>query len=161
MLLISFFLLVPWVLLRIFQKDKATGVFKRLYPNFHNNIFISCLFPQGTQGSFHLLNCSFSLYTPSVFLQISEYFYETKKYWNKNHWNYPYEPPNVVQKTYSWHLWKSYYSRNSSIQSSVFWLFVSPGATKSSLLSAPSIVSMFVPAPEDFADDQPTMMTDK
>ncbi|XP_077676537.1 protein unc-79 homolog isoform X3 [Eretmochelys imbricata] len=35
------------------------------------------------------------------------------------------------------------------------------GATKSSLLSAPSIVSMFVPAPEDFADDQPTMMTDK
>ncbi|EMP32408.1 Protein unc-79 like protein, partial [Chelonia mydas] len=35
------------------------------------------------------------------------------------------------------------------------------GATKSSLLSAPSIVSMFVPAPEEFADDQPTMMTDK
>ncbi|XP_053101822.1 protein unc-79 homolog isoform X5 [Hemicordylus capensis] len=35
------------------------------------------------------------------------------------------------------------------------------GATKSSLLSAPSIVSMFVPAPEDFSDDQPTMMTDK
>uniref|UniRef100_A0ABM5FBC1 Protein unc-79 homolog isoform X3 n=1 Tax=Pogona vitticeps TaxID=103695 RepID=A0ABM5FBC1_9SAUR len=35
------------------------------------------------------------------------------------------------------------------------------GATKSSLLSAPSIVSMFVPAPEDFIDDQPTMMTDK
>ncbi|XP_028922162.1 protein unc-79 homolog isoform X2 [Ornithorhynchus anatinus] len=35
------------------------------------------------------------------------------------------------------------------------------GATKSSLLSAPSIVSMFVPAPEDFADEQPTMMTDK
>ncbi|XP_010191118.1 PREDICTED: protein unc-79 homolog [Mesitornis unicolor] len=35
------------------------------------------------------------------------------------------------------------------------------GATKSSLLSAPSIVSMFVPAPEEFADDQPTLMTDK
>uniref|UniRef100_A0A8C4KDJ8 Unc-79 homolog, NALCN channel complex subunit n=1 Tax=Dromaius novaehollandiae TaxID=8790 RepID=A0A8C4KDJ8_DRONO len=35
------------------------------------------------------------------------------------------------------------------------------GATKSSLLSAPSIVSMFVPAPEEFADDQPTVMTDK
>uniref|UniRef100_A0A7N4PDI0 Unc-79 homolog, NALCN channel complex subunit n=1 Tax=Sarcophilus harrisii TaxID=9305 RepID=A0A7N4PDI0_SARHA len=34
-------------------------------------------------------------------------------------------------------------------------------ATKSSLLSAPSIVSMFVPAPEDFTDEQPTMMTDK
>ncbi|OXB68019.1 hypothetical protein ASZ78_014704 [Callipepla squamata] len=34
-------------------------------------------------------------------------------------------------------------------------------ATKSSLLSAPSIVSMFVPAPEEFADDQPTVMTDK
>uniref|UniRef100_A0A663M4Z8 Unc-79 homolog, NALCN channel complex subunit n=1 Tax=Athene cunicularia TaxID=194338 RepID=A0A663M4Z8_ATHCN len=35
------------------------------------------------------------------------------------------------------------------------------GATKSSLLSAPSIVSMFVPAPEEFADDQPIVMTDK
>ncbi|XP_043930510.1 protein unc-79 homolog [Protopterus annectens] len=35
------------------------------------------------------------------------------------------------------------------------------GATKSSLLSAPSIVSMFVPAPEEFTDDQPTVMTDK
>ncbi|XP_074091564.1 protein unc-79 homolog isoform X9 [Macrotis lagotis] len=35
------------------------------------------------------------------------------------------------------------------------------GATKSSLLSAPSIVSMFVPAPEEFTDEQPTMMTDK
>uniref|UniRef100_A0A8C9UBS3 Unc-79 homolog, NALCN channel complex subunit n=1 Tax=Serinus canaria TaxID=9135 RepID=A0A8C9UBS3_SERCA len=35
------------------------------------------------------------------------------------------------------------------------------GATKSSLLSAPSIVSMFVPAPEEFADDQPILMTDK
>uniref|UniRef100_A0A8C5MYU6 Unc-79 homolog, NALCN channel complex subunit n=1 Tax=Leptobrachium leishanense TaxID=445787 RepID=A0A8C5MYU6_9ANUR len=34
-------------------------------------------------------------------------------------------------------------------------------ATKSSLLSAPSIVSMFVPAPEDFSDDQPTIMSDK
>uniref|UniRef100_F6YC62 Unc-79 homolog, NALCN channel complex subunit n=1 Tax=Xenopus tropicalis TaxID=8364 RepID=F6YC62_XENTR len=34
-------------------------------------------------------------------------------------------------------------------------------ATKSSLLSAPSIVSMFVPAPEDFTDDQPTIMSDK
>ncbi|ELV12147.1 Protein unc-79 like protein [Tupaia chinensis] len=36
-----------------------------------------------------------------------------------------------------------------------------PGATKSSLLSAPSIVSMFVPAPEEFTDEQPTVMTDK
>ncbi|XP_029453714.1 protein unc-79 homolog [Rhinatrema bivittatum] len=35
------------------------------------------------------------------------------------------------------------------------------GVTKSSLLSAPSIVSMFVPAPEEFSDDQPTLMTDK
>uniref|UniRef100_M3XWC2 Unc-79 homolog, NALCN channel complex subunit n=1 Tax=Mustela putorius furo TaxID=9669 RepID=M3XWC2_MUSPF len=34
-------------------------------------------------------------------------------------------------------------------------------ATKSSLLSAPSIVSMFVPAPEEFTDEQPTVMTDK
>ncbi|XP_021567615.1 protein unc-79 homolog, partial [Carlito syrichta] len=34
------------------------------------------------------------------------------------------------------------------------------GATKSSLLSAPSIVSMFVPAPEEFTDEQPTVMTD-
>ena len=36
-----------------------------------------------------------------------------------------------------------------------------PGATKSSLLSAPSIVSMFVPAPEEFTDEQPTVMADK
>ncbi|XP_036113707.1 protein unc-79 homolog isoform X5 [Molossus molossus] len=35
------------------------------------------------------------------------------------------------------------------------------GATKSSLLSAPSIVSMFVPAPEEFTDEQPAVMTDK
>ncbi|XP_028677334.1 protein unc-79 homolog [Erpetoichthys calabaricus] len=35
------------------------------------------------------------------------------------------------------------------------------GVTKSSLLSAPSTVSMFVPAPEEFTDDQPTAMTDK
>ncbi|XP_019601168.2 protein unc-79 homolog isoform X15 [Rhinolophus sinicus] len=35
------------------------------------------------------------------------------------------------------------------------------GATKSSLLSAPSIVSMFVPAPEEFTDEQPMVMTDK
>lgn len=35
------------------------------------------------------------------------------------------------------------------------------GATKSSLLSAPSTVSMFVPAPEEFTDDQPTTMTDR
>ncbi|KAK7817477.1 hypothetical protein U0070_024951, partial [Myodes glareolus] len=34
------------------------------------------------------------------------------------------------------------------------------GATKSSLLSAPSIASMFVPAPEEFTDEQPTVMTD-
>ncbi|MEE6494417.1 hypothetical protein FKM82_017128 [Ascaphus truei] len=39
--------------------------------------------------------------------------------------------------------------------------YIQIGATKSSLLSAPSIVSMFVPAPEDFSDDQPTVMTDK
>ncbi|CAB1330949.1 unnamed protein product, partial [Coregonus sp. 'balchen'] len=35
------------------------------------------------------------------------------------------------------------------------------GPTKSSLLSAPSTVSMFVPAPEEFIDDQPTTMTDR
>ncbi|XP_060036956.1 protein unc-79 homolog isoform X3 [Erinaceus europaeus] len=35
------------------------------------------------------------------------------------------------------------------------------GATKSSLLSAPSIVSMFVPVPEEFTDEQPAVMTDK
>ncbi|XP_008819923.1 protein unc-79 homolog isoform X10 [Nannospalax galili] len=35
------------------------------------------------------------------------------------------------------------------------------GATKSSLLSAPSIASMFVPVPEEFTDEQPTVMTDK
>ncbi|XP_040598533.1 protein unc-79 homolog isoform X13 [Mesocricetus auratus] len=35
------------------------------------------------------------------------------------------------------------------------------GATKSSLLSAPSIASMFVPAPEEFTEEQPTVMTDK
>ncbi|XP_069772299.1 protein unc-79 homolog isoform X2 [Narcine bancroftii] len=35
------------------------------------------------------------------------------------------------------------------------------GATKSSLLSAQSIVSMFVPAPEEFTDDQPTFMSDR
>ncbi|XP_069064328.1 protein unc-79 homolog [Pleurodeles waltl] len=39
--------------------------------------------------------------------------------------------------------------------------YIQIGATKSSLLSAPSIVSMFVPAPEEFSDDQPTVMTDK
>jgi hypothetical protein len=37
----------------------------------------------------------------------------------------------------------------------------SPGATKSSLLSAPSIASMFVPAPEEFTEEQPTVMADK
>ncbi|XP_041949366.1 protein unc-79 homolog isoform X2 [Alosa sapidissima] len=36
-----------------------------------------------------------------------------------------------------------------------------PGQTKTSLLSAPSSVSMFVPAPEEFTDDQPTTMTDR
>ncbi|XP_028827164.1 protein unc-79 homolog isoform X3 [Denticeps clupeoides] len=35
------------------------------------------------------------------------------------------------------------------------------GPTKTSLLSAPSSVSMFVPAPEEFTDDQPTIMADK
>eukprot|EP00072_Mus_musculus_P068765 XP_017170528.1 PREDICTED: protein unc-79 homolog isoform X14 [Mus musculus] len=35
------------------------------------------------------------------------------------------------------------------------------GATKSSLLSAPSIASMFVPAPEEFTEEQPTVMADK
>uniref|UniRef100_A0A8C4SQE2 Unc-79 homolog, NALCN channel complex subunit n=1 Tax=Erpetoichthys calabaricus TaxID=27687 RepID=A0A8C4SQE2_ERPCA len=39
--------------------------------------------------------------------------------------------------------------------------FCIAGVTKSSLLSAPSTVSMFVPAPEEFTDDQPTAMTDK
>ncbi|KAM9355991.1 protein unc-79 homolog isoform 4-T4 [Pholidichthys leucotaenia] len=35
------------------------------------------------------------------------------------------------------------------------------GPTKTSLLSAPSTVSMFVPAPEEFIDDQPTTMSDR
>ncbi|KAM4624956.1 protein unc-79 homolog isoform 5-T5 [Polymixia lowei] len=35
------------------------------------------------------------------------------------------------------------------------------GPTKTSLLSAPSTVSMFVPAPEEFIDEQPTTMTDR
>ncbi|KAM9466038.1 protein unc-79 homolog isoform 1-T1 [Clarias gariepinus] len=35
------------------------------------------------------------------------------------------------------------------------------GLTKTSLLSAPSTVSMFVPAPEDFNDEQPTNMADR
>ncbi|KAM4541653.1 protein unc-79 homolog isoform 3-T3 [Odontesthes bonariensis] len=35
------------------------------------------------------------------------------------------------------------------------------GATKTSLLSAPSTVSMFVPAPEEFIDEQPTTMSDR
>lgn len=39
--------------------------------------------------------------------------------------------------------------------------FVPPGLTKTSLLSAPSTVSMFVPAPEDFSDEQPTNMADR
>uniref|UniRef100_A0A8C7R498 Unc-79 homolog, NALCN channel complex subunit n=1 Tax=Oncorhynchus mykiss TaxID=8022 RepID=A0A8C7R498_ONCMY len=40
-------------------------------------------------------------------------------------------------------------------------VFLSTGPTKTSLLSAPSTVSMFVPAPEEFIDDQPTTMTDR
>ncbi|KAI5618876.1 protein unc-79-like, partial [Silurus asotus] len=39
--------------------------------------------------------------------------------------------------------------------------FVSSGLTKTSLLSAPSTVSMFVSAPEDFCDDQPMNMSDR
>ncbi|KAJ3613698.1 hypothetical protein NHX12_019944 [Muraenolepis orangiensis] len=35
------------------------------------------------------------------------------------------------------------------------------GPTKTSLLSAPSTVSMFVPAPEEFIDEQPTTMADR
>ncbi|KAL7862274.1 hypothetical protein SRHO_G00137150 [Serrasalmus rhombeus] len=35
------------------------------------------------------------------------------------------------------------------------------GPTKTSLLSAPSTVSMYVPAPEDFSDEQPTNMADR
>ncbi|XP_016328167.1 protein unc-79 homolog [Sinocyclocheilus anshuiensis] len=35
------------------------------------------------------------------------------------------------------------------------------GPVKTSLLSAPSTVSMFVPAPEDFSDEQPTTMADR
>ncbi|XP_076833951.1 protein unc-79 homolog isoform X2 [Brachyhypopomus gauderio] len=35
------------------------------------------------------------------------------------------------------------------------------GPTKTSLLSAPSTASMFVPAPEDFSDEQPTNMADR
>lgn len=37
----------------------------------------------------------------------------------------------------------------------------SVGHTKTSLLSAPSTVSMFVPAPEEFIDEQPTTMSDR
>ncbi|CAG10570.1 unnamed protein product [Tetraodon nigroviridis] len=37
----------------------------------------------------------------------------------------------------------------------------SAGLTKTSLLSAPSTVSMFVPAPEEFIDEQPTTMSDR
>lgn len=37
----------------------------------------------------------------------------------------------------------------------------SAGPTKTSLLSAPSTVSMFVPAPEEFIDEQPTTMSDR
>ncbi|XP_071398350.1 protein unc-79 homolog isoform X2 [Centroberyx affinis] len=37
----------------------------------------------------------------------------------------------------------------------------SVGPTKTSLLSAPSTVSMFVPAPEEFIDEQPTTMSDR
>lgn len=40
-----------------------------------------------------------------------------------------------------------------------FYIFVGP--TKTSLLSAPSTVSMFVPAPEEFIDEQPTTMSDR
>ncbi|XP_062296390.1 protein unc-79 homolog isoform X3 [Scomber scombrus] len=39
--------------------------------------------------------------------------------------------------------------------------FFSTGHTKTSLLSAPSTVSMFVPAPEEFIDEQPTTMSDR
>lgn len=35
------------------------------------------------------------------------------------------------------------------------------GPTKTSLLSAPSTVSMFVPAQEEFIDEQPTTMSDR
>uniref|UniRef100_A0A8C1CAY9 Unc-79 homolog, NALCN channel complex subunit n=1 Tax=Cyprinus carpio carpio TaxID=630221 RepID=A0A8C1CAY9_CYPCA len=37
----------------------------------------------------------------------------------------------------------------------------SAGPVKTSLLSAPSTASMFVPAPEDFSDEQPTTMADR
>uniref|UniRef100_A0A3Q3EX62 Unc-79 homolog, NALCN channel complex subunit n=1 Tax=Kryptolebias marmoratus TaxID=37003 RepID=A0A3Q3EX62_KRYMA len=40
-------------------------------------------------------------------------------------------------------------------------LQLSRGPTKTSLLSAPSTVSMFVPAPEEFIDEQPTTMSDR
>ncbi|XP_076014637.1 protein unc-79 homolog isoform X2 [Genypterus blacodes] len=40
-------------------------------------------------------------------------------------------------------------------------LHPSVGPTKTSLLSAPSTVSMFVPAPEEFIDEQPTTMSDR
>uniref|UniRef100_A0A672F5N2 Unc-79 homolog, NALCN channel complex subunit n=1 Tax=Salarias fasciatus TaxID=181472 RepID=A0A672F5N2_SALFA len=40
-------------------------------------------------------------------------------------------------------------------------LFCLAGPTKTSLLSAPSTVSMFVPAPEEFIDEQPTTMSDR
>uniref|UniRef100_M4AGL8 Unc-79 homolog, NALCN channel complex subunit n=1 Tax=Xiphophorus maculatus TaxID=8083 RepID=M4AGL8_XIPMA len=40
-------------------------------------------------------------------------------------------------------------------------VFSLAGPTKTSLLSAPSTVSMFVPAPEEFIDEQPTTMSDR
>lgn len=51
-------------------------------------------------------------------------------------------------------LWRSSVRKLDSSSSSV-------GPTKTSLLSAPSTVSMFVPAPEEFIDEQPTTMSDR
>uniref|UniRef100_A0A668ABL4 Unc-79 homolog, NALCN channel complex subunit n=1 Tax=Myripristis murdjan TaxID=586833 RepID=A0A668ABL4_9TELE len=61
-------------------------------------------------------------------------------------------------------------SHRSSVSSRIQMLYFSVscnftkrdcGPTKTSLLSAPSTVSMFVPAPEEFIDEQPTTMSDR
>uniref|UniRef100_A0A8C2ZCC9 Unc-79 homolog, NALCN channel complex subunit n=1 Tax=Cyclopterus lumpus TaxID=8103 RepID=A0A8C2ZCC9_CYCLU len=53
-------------------------------------------------------------------------------------------------------------SHRSSVSSRIQILYFSLSwPTKTSLLSAPSTVSMFVPAPEEFIDEQPTTMSDR
>uniref|UniRef100_A0A3Q3KT98 Unc-79 homolog, NALCN channel complex subunit n=1 Tax=Mastacembelus armatus TaxID=205130 RepID=A0A3Q3KT98_9TELE len=52
-------------------------------------------------------------------------------------------------------------SHRSSVSTPGRRLLQGYGPTKTSLLSAPSTVSMFVPAPEEFIDEQPTTMSDR